>query len=73
MLTFSHIFDYFFGIRIANYINYKTKAKIAAYIFAFFIYSKTSIAKNIMVFEDLNIFQIRLDKINLYWADYFMI
>lgn len=60
-----HSFDYFFALLIINYIYCKTKGKTTAYVFASFIYSKVSTVKNIVVFRDLNIFQIRLDKTNL--------
>lgn len=67
------IFDYFSAISIINCIDYKTERKTIAYDFIPFIFNKVSIIRNIVLLEDLNIFQIGVDKTNSYYANHFMI
>lgn len=69
----AHFFDYSSTIPIINCIDCKTEKKTTAYAFAPFIYSKASIARKILVFEDLNIFQMGLDKTNSHWINHLMI
>lgn len=68
-----HSFDYSSAMPIINCIDCKTERKTAAYAFAPSMHSKASTAGNIAVFEDLNIFQMGLDKTNSRWADHLMI
>lgn len=47
---------------IFNVIDCKHKDLTKIYLFSFSIFSKSSIAKNILVFKNQNIFQKDLDK-----------
>lgn len=50
---------------IINCIKYKAEGKTRAYAFAFLIFSKSSFAGNQLVFEDLNVVQMGIDKKNI--------
>lgn len=55
MVFYKEKLDNNLTILIINLIYYKYKDVIDAYIFILFIYNKSSIVDNILVFEDLNI------------------
>lgn len=50
-----------------NRIDCKTKGKIKAYTVAPSMLSKSFLSNNILVFEDLNIIQISINKMDLRW------
>lgn len=60
-------------ILVINYIDYKIKKKTKVFIFALSIFSKSSFAGNISVFEDLNIMQIGINKADIRWSDWLTI
>lgn len=63
---FAYSLDYSSTMSIINCINFKTDEKTATYIFASFMHNKAFTVRNIVMFEDLNIFQIVVNKTNLY-------
>lgn len=52
-----------------NVIDYKTEGKMEAYAFAPSMFSESSLSDNILMFKDLNIIQIGIDKTNSQWDD----
>ena len=70
-------FDFEAAMPVIDVIDYKTEGTTKAYLFAPFMASKSTIAGNISVFEDLNINQIGWDKddprfnehLILWWGD----
>lgn len=57
---------YFVSIPTINYIYCKIEEKIKAYTFTLSIFSKSSLNSNILIFENLNIVQIGIKKINIH-------
>lgn len=57
-------FDYQHFIYVINIIDCKHKSQVRAYLFALFTLSKSSTICNILVFEDLKIIQICIDKVD---------
>lgn len=49
-----------------NIINYKTEEKTEAYAFVLLIFNENFLSDNLLMFEDLNVIQMGIDKINLY-------
>ena len=54
---------------VLNKINCKTKGCTKAYPFAPSMFSESSTAGNIAVFEDLNVVQMGIDKADPRWND----
>lgn len=57
-------FDYQLSMPVINVINCKRKGLTKAYLVSPFILSKSSTTGNISVFEELNIIQIGMDKVD---------
>lgn len=61
------------SIPVINCIDYKVKEKIKAFAFAPSMFNESSLANNIMVFEDFSIMQMGIEKTNLHWSNWLMI
>lgn len=58
---------------VINCVDCKVEEKTKAFMFAPFIFSESSLAGNISVFEDLNIMQMGIEKTNIHWSDWLTI
>lgn len=63
--TFS--FSYASSMSKINIIDCKTEEKTEAYVFAPSMFSENSLSGNQSVFEDLNVVQMGIDKMNSQW------
>ena len=63
-------FSHYPAMPIINWINCKTEGCTKAYPFAPSMFSESSTAGNLSVFEDLNIVQMGLDKSDTRWDDW---
>lgn len=62
-------FCYLLFMTKINVINCKTEEKTKAYTFAPLMFSESFLSDNLSIFEDLNVIQIGIEKINLRWKD----
>lgn len=58
---------------IINFMNFEGKGATKAYIFTSSIFYKSFITSNISIFENLNIIQIKINKIKSYWGKWLTI
>lgn len=50
-----------------HYIDYKVERKTKVHAFALLMFSKNSLTSNILVFENLNIVQMNIKRIDARW------
>lgn len=66
-------FSYRSSIPKINVIDCKTEGKAEAYAFVPSMFSQSSLSGNILMFEDLNVIQMSINKTNSQWDDWLII
>lgn len=66
-------FSYSSSMPKINVINCKTEGKTEAYAFAPSMFIESSLSGNLLVFEDLNVIQMGIDKTDSRWEDWLTI